>query len=141
MCAGQPLSQKTSRFIRGRTIERHEGCGDPRNVDDAGSPAIGGDGRHLNEVWPAANAFLKPMNSSAHVGVTDAFELLRKRDEFYVRATADQAKRSAKADVRTCASKKVAEDFAKNIFGVRVSTGYSRVIHRFSTTCREAVAS
>lgn len=61
MRARQPIAQLASGFVGCASVEGHERGGHARTFHDAGAPALGIDGGHLDEVGPSPDEFFETM--------------------------------------------------------------------------------
>ncbi len=124
MREGKPLRQLSCRFIGGMPVERHHGRWDARRTQQLCTPT-GGDVHDLYEVRAPADGFFEAVNG--HVAI---FERRRDDGRSYASATADQAKRDAKAACTPLGAQSI-EASSEKKYAVSVS---QQLLHASSTT-------
>jgi hypothetical protein len=64
----QPVGQKSCRLVRRLSVERHERAADSGRPHNVGPPAVGRNGRNLDEIRASRDGFFEAMNDVGHQG-------------------------------------------------------------------------
>ena len=129
VCERQPGGQLMRSFFRGRPVERHHRRGYPSRAAELGTPAIA-DGRYLDVVRTPTDSFFEMMND--HVGDVTGREASNEGD-FTRLSRGIKRNRSRRRRPQPRLGVILRRSHRRKISGVRLSTRFSRAMHRFST--------
>jgi hypothetical protein len=126
----QPRGQLVGGFFRGLAVERHHRRGYASCAAELGTPTVA-DGRYLNVVRTPTDSFFEMMND--HVGDVTGCDA-RNEGDFTRLSRGIKRNRSRRRRPQPRLGVILRRSHRRKISGVRLSTRFSRAMHRFSTT-------
>jgi hypothetical protein len=128
VCERQPRGQLAGRLFWGLAVERHHRRWYPGRAAELSSPAVA-DGRHLDLVRTPADGLFEMMNCH----VWDAGRDVSSVRDFTRLSSAIKRSGSRRRRPQPALLPIVLRSHQRKICGVRLSTRFSRGMHRFST--------